>query len=360
MPRVILHVDMDAFYASIEQRDRPEFRGKPLIVGAPPDRRGVVCAASYEARAFKVRSAMPSRTAARLCPHGIFIQPRMDVYRAESRIIMDILREVSPLLEKVSVDEAYLDVSERFAEGYDTPDAALEAAVPLAREIKRRIREERGLTASVGVGSNKFLAKLASDFKKPDGLMMIPDTGKEEFLAPLPVGTIHGVGPVTARALEERGIKTIGDLQTTRAHLESIAGSFAAALRRRAFGEDDRPVDPGEDRKSVSAEHTFLRDTDDRAILRAALWEMAEDVAASLAKHRLGALTVQVKVRYSDFTTLTRQISVPDPVTGAREIYRLSCHLLARHRLVNAPLRLLGVGVSSLTRPEGAQLLLPF
>lgn len=215
MPRTILHVDMDAFFASIEQRDSPEYRGKPVIVGSPPNQRGVVCAASYEARKFKVRSAMPSRTAAKLCPQGIFVRPRMEVYRPESALIMDILRSFTPLVERMSVDEAYLDVSE------------MEDAVLVAKEIKRRIKEERGLTSSIGVSCNKFLAKLGSGFQKPDGLTVICEEEKVEFLKPLPVGSIHGVGPVTAQALQAKGIQTIGDLQNTTLDLAPIVGSFA-------------------------------------------------------------------------------------------------------------------------------------
>src|SRR5262245_55335620 len=186
MARVILHVDMDAFFASIEQRDHPAYRGKPVIVGSPPNQRGVVCAASYEARKFKVRSAMPSRTAGKLCPHGIFVRPRMDVYRAESAQIMAIVRAIVPSIEKVSVDEAYLDATPLLAHVRD-PDEALEAAVPLAQTIKQRIAGERQLTASIGIGSNKFLAKLGSDYQKPDGLTLIAEKGKAAFLRPMSV-----------------------------------------------------------------------------------------------------------------------------------------------------------------------------
>lgn len=356
--RVVLHVDMDAFFASIEQRDHPEYRGKPVIVGSPPDRRGVVCAASYEARQFKVRSAMPSRTAGRLCPSGIFVRPRMDVYRAESVLIMEILRRFSTMVERVSVDEAYLDVSERFV-FCESVDAAIEAAVPVAREIKRLIREERNLTASVGVSANKFLAKLGSDFQKPDGLTVILDRDKLEFLKPLPVRSIHGVGPVTAQALQEKGLHTISDLQQTSVNLEPVVGSFAATLRERALGNDDRPVDTSEERKSISAENTFLDDTDHRPTLRAALKEMASDVAQTLSKEGVAARTVQVKVRYSDFSTLTRQIRLQEPVTRPEEIYHLACFLLARHRLVTQPLRLLGIGLSTLVSPAQEQFKLP-
>jgi DNA polymerase-4 len=196
-PRVVFHVDMDAFFASVEQRDFPEYRGKPVIVGAPPDRRGVVCAASYEARKFQVRSAMPSRTAAKLCPQGIFVAPRMDAYRIESEQIMSIFAKYTTQLERVSVDEAYLDLSGVIGE-FSDPDAALEAAVPIAREMKDRIHSERGLTASIGLAANKFLAKLGSDFQKPNGLTVIKEADKVAFLRPLSVRRIHGVGPVTA------------------------------------------------------------------------------------------------------------------------------------------------------------------
>ncbi len=358
MPRVILHVDMDAFFASVEQRDHPEYRGQPVIVGSPPNQRGVVCAASYEARKFKVRSAMPSRTAGKLCPHGIFVRPRMEAYRAESAAIMEILRSVTPIIEKVSVDEAYLDLSASFAD-FGEVDMALSAAVPVAQEIKERIARERQLTASIGVASNKFLAKLGSDFHKPDGLTLIRDEEKVEFLRPLSVRSIHGVGPVTAEALERKGLRTIGDLQTTVIDLHAIVGSFAESLKRRAFGDDDRAVDTDDERKSISAENTFLEDTDDRPTLRSVLKEMASDVAQTLEKHGLGARTVQVKVRYSDFTTLTRQVRLEDPVTSAAAIYRLAQFLLARDRLVKSPLRLIGVGVSTLVSPRRHQLLLP-
>lgn len=357
MPRVIFHVDMDAFFASIEQRDHPEYRGQPLIVGAPPDQRGVVCAASYEARAFKVRSAMPSRTAAKLCPQGVFVRPRMEAYRAESAHIMEILRQFTPSVERVSVDEAYLDLSAEFAHVQDA-DEALRAAEPLGREIKRRIAGERKLTASIGIGPNKFLAKLGSDFQKPDGLTVILESTKAEFLRPLSIRAIHGVGPVTAETLEAQGFKTIGDLQRPGLDLHGTVGSFAEKLRARAFGDDDRPVDLSEERKSISSETTFLHDTEDRPTLRAALKELAADVADSLEQHGTGALTVQVKVRYSDFKTLTRQLRVEEPLTASADLYRLTCYLLARDRLVTGPLRLIGIGVSTLV-PPNPQLRLP-
>jgi DNA polymerase-4 len=356
--RVILHVDMDAFFASIEQRDNPAYRGKPLVVGSPPNQRGVVCAASYEARRFKVRSAMPSRTAAKLCPEAVFVRPRMEVYKSESVKIMAIFESYTSLIEQVSVDEAYLDLS-FIGEPCETADEALRRALPLARDIKDRIFQERGLTASIGVASNKFLAKLGSDYQKPNGLTLIEDSSKVEFLRPLSVRSIHGVGPVTAEALEAKGLWKISDLQDTTLKLEDIVGSYAASLRGRAFGEDDREIELERERKSISSEHTFSVDTESRSELREVLHALAEDVRSTLHKHECGALTVQVKVRYTDFRTLTRQLRVDEPVTTARELYRIACHLLATHRLVTGPLRLLGLGVSTLVPPIRRQMLLP-
>lgn len=357
MHRVILHVDMDAFFASVEQRDNPALRGKPVIVGSPPTQRGVVCAASYEARQFGVRSAMPSMTAGRLCPQGIFLRPRMDAYREESERIMAILAETEAVIEPVSVDEAYLDVSAR-CQG-DSPDASLQLALPLARELKRRIRAERGLTASIGIAANKMLAKLGSDFKKPDGLTVIPETGKAEFLRRLPVRVLYGVGKVTEQVLKGAAINTVGDLQDYRGDLHALVGSFGPMLKRFAFGDDDRPLELYAETKSISSENTFLHDTEHRPTLRATLWEQAREIAAELKEKHLAAKTVQVRVRYGDFTTLTRQMTLEDSISEARDIYRLGCVLLAKHKLVTRPLRLLGLGVSSLG-PPSQQLELPF
>jgi DNA polymerase-4 len=352
-----MHLDMDAFYASVEQRDRPELKGLPVIVGSAPDRRGVVCAASYEARKFGVRSAMPSRTAARLCPNGVFVPPRMDQYRAESKAIFSIVAEADLQLEQVSVDEAYMELAAP-PEGTD-PDEALRAALPLAQELKRRIKTERGLTASIGVAANKLLAKLASDHQKPDGLTLIPEKGKAEFLRPLPAKSIHGVGKVTAEVLAKAGIETIGDLQDFTGNLRALVGSYGSTLRDFAFGIDHRSLDCSDEIKSISSETTFEHDTDDRPTLRQSLREQAEEIAGKLVRRRLSARTVQVKVRYSDFTTLTRQISVPEPISEWREIYRLGCWLLARERLVSRRLRLLGLGVSGLDAAQIRQLMLP-
>ena len=361
MPRIIFHLDMDAFFASVEQRDNPALRGKPVIVGSPPTQRGVVCAASYEARKFGVRSAMPSATAGRLCPRGVFLRPRMEVYKAESREIMAILRQTGAAIEPMSIDEAYLDLTQSTGaeirvSDLDEIDRALFAMVPLGRELKRRIREERGLTATVGIAANKLLAKLASDFQKPDGLTLIPERDKAQFLRPLPVRVLHGVGRVTEEILRKVGVETIGDLQDYPGDLRAQIGSFAPTLQAFARGEDDRPLEFDETVKSISSEETFLHDTDDRRILKRSLREQADEIAGKLRRKQLAARTVQVKLRYGDFKTLTRQLSVDLPVSEADELYRLACFLLARERLVTRPLRLLGLGVSGLDLPAARQL----
>jgi DNA polymerase-4 len=347
---------MDAFFASVEQRDNSALRGKPVIVGGDPSRRGVVCAASYEARRFGVRSAMPSSSAARLCPHGIFVRSRMEVYREESHEVMAIVARTGAVVEPMSIDEAYLEVTALLS-GADTDDALLRA-VPLAKELKHAISSERRLTASIGIASNKLLAKLGSDFNKPDGLTLIPERDKVLFLRPLPVRVIHGVGKVTEHELRRVGIRTVGDLQDYPGNLQSLAGSFGPRLKAYAFGEDDRPLELGDEVKSVSAEETFTRDTTDRAILRKFLRNAAEEIATKLERRRLAAKTVQVKVRYGDFTTLTRQITLQDAVTEAPEVYRMGCFLLANHQLVSRPLRLLGLGVSALHERSSRQLTL--
>lgn len=354
MHRVIFHLDMDAFYASVEQRDNPALRGKPVIVGASPTQRGVVCAASYEARKFGVRSAMPSTTAGRLCPKGIFVRPRMDAYKTESREIMRLAAESGAVIEQMSIDEAYADVSS-LCEAQD-PDASLQRALPLAQQLKDRIRSTRQLTATIGIASNKLLAKIASDHRKPDGLTLISERDKVQFLRPLPVRALYGVGRKTEEILNEAGIDTIGALQDYRGDLRALVGSFGPTLKRFAFGEDDRPLELGNEVKSISSEETFLHDTDDRKVLRHCLREQAADLAAGLKRRRLGAHTVQVKIRYGDFTTLTRQISVEEPITEPAEIYRMACFLLGREELVSRPLRLLGVGVSGLREPSARQL----
>jgi DNA polymerase-4 len=265
----------------------------------------------------------------------------------------------------MSIDEAYLDLTaivgqaSRLSHSMGAEaDEALNAAVPIAREVKHNILAERHLTATVGIASNKLLAKLASDFKKPDGLTVIPERDKIQFLRPLPVRALHGVGRVTEQVLQKAGIATVADLQDHPGDLRALVGSFAARLKAFAFGEDDRALELDDTIKSISSEETFLHDTDDRRILKKSLREQAADVAAKLKRKQLAAGTVQVKLRYGDFTTLTRQISIEEPVTEPDEIYRLACFLLAREKLVSRPLRLLGLGVSNLDLPAGRQLAL--
>ncbi|MFQ3670218.1 MAG: DNA polymerase IV [Verrucomicrobiia bacterium] len=356
--RVILHLDMDAFFASVEQRDQPQLRGRPVVVGASPDRRGVVCAASYEARAFGIRSAMPSRTAVRLCPEAIFVRPRMAVYREESMRIRAILERFGGRIQQVSIDEAYLDWTEMVPPTTDADQRILDA-IPRARDLRSAIRTERGLTASVGLSCNKLLAKLASDRDKPDGFTLVKPSEILAFLRPLPVASLHGVGAVTAAALGAAGFHTVADLQDRPAELPDTLGSFRETLRRYAVGDDDRPVAEVEMSKSISSETTFARDTDSRPVLRAVLRQQAAEIEAKLRAENLAARTVRVKVRYSDFTTLTRQQSFPEPVDEAGEIYRRACHLLRLHHLVCRPLRLIGLGVLGLTAPS-TQLVLPW
>jgi len=356
MYRVIFHLDMDAFYASVEQQDNPSLRGKPVIVGAPPTQRGVVCAASYEARKFGVHSAMPSATAGRLCPKGVFVRPRMDAYQAESKQIMKLVAETGGVIEQMSIDEAYLDLSGLCQA--DDADASLLRSRPLAQRLKQRILAERKLTATIGIAANKLLAKIASDHQKPDGLTLITEKEKEQFLRPLPVRALYGVGKVTEQILRQASMERVGDLQDYSGDLRALVGSFGSKLKGFAFGQDNRPLELGDEIKSISDEETFLQDTDDRRVLGACLRTQAADISARLKHRRLSAHTVQVKVRYGDFTTLTRQITVEDPLTEASDIYRLGCFLLGREKLVSRPLRLLGLGVASLREPSEQQLAL--
>ncbi|MGB8354213.1 MAG: DNA polymerase IV [Chthoniobacteraceae bacterium] len=345
MPRFILHVDMDAFYASVEQRDDPGLRGKAVIVGAGADERGVVAAASYEARKFGVHSAMPSRTAHKLCPEAVFVYPNMRKYGEVSREIMEILGGFTPFVEKVSVDEAFLDVTGVIWKHGD--------AVVLARRIKERIKEVTGLTASVGVAPNKFLAKLASDLKKPDGLAVITEEDKVEVLAPLPIAKIWGVGKVSERRLQEMGIRTIGDLQRfPPEELRRRLGNMAGHLQGLARGEDDRVVEMDGDSKSISSENTFDVDTADMRRIKGCLLEQCEEVGARLRAEKVAARTVQIKLRYSDFTTLTRRQTLSKPTQDEMMLYEVAKKLLDAEDMEGRHVRLIGVGGSNLVAPE--------
>jgi DNA polymerase IV len=347
VPRAIAHIDMDAFYASVEQRDRPELRGRPVIVGADPRGRGVVSACSYEARVFGVKSAMPISRAYRLCPDGVYLPVDMAKYAAASRQIMAILDDFSPLVEPVSVDEAFVDLT-----GTTSLFGPARQAVD---EIKRRIRRETGLTASAGVGANKFVAKVASDLEKPDGLVVVEAGREAEFLAPLPIERLWGVGKATAKELAALGIATIGQLQRLpRQTLVSRLGDHGTSLHDLAFGRDLRPVQPWTPPKSMGAETTFERDTSDRARLDATLRGQAERVARELRAEGLSAARVTLKLRFADFRTLTRS-HTSDPTQDGLELYRRAAVLLSRETL-GQPVRLIGVSASALSAEQTGQL----
>ncbi len=302
--RAILHVDMDAFYASIEMLENPDLRGQPVIVGGTAETRGVVAAASYEVREYGVHSAMSSYRARQLCPHAVFIPPRMGSYVKYSRRIFAILREYTPLVEPLSIDEAFLDVT--------GSRKLFGPATEIGRTIKRRIKEEVGLTASVGVAPNKFLAKLASDLEKPDGFVVIKPGQAEARLAVLPVARLWGVGKVTQRQLAKHGVETIGGLLAMPVHqLEGIVGSYAPRLRELARGIDDRPVVVGESSKSIGGETTFAEDIADEKRLRGIIDSLAVRVAKRLRKEGYRAHVIHLKARYADFTTVTRATTIP-------------------------------------------------
>ncbi len=339
--RRILHVDMDAFYASVEQRDRPELRGKPVAVGGDPHHRGVVAAASYEARVFGVRSAIPMARAVRLCPSLVVVPPDFSRYRSISQQVFAMFREVTPLVEPLSLDEAYLDVTEN-AWGE-----------PLGREValrlKTQIREVIGLTASAGVAPNKFLAKIASAWKKPDGLTVIAPARVESFLQKLPVDALWGVGPVTAGRLRDRGIVKLVDVRSADpAVLRDAVGSQVDWLRQLADGLDDRPVVPNRAAKSCGSENTFSKDLTSLDEIRAAIDEMARDAAGWLDRKSLLCRTVTIKVRYSDFSTVTRSHSQSPATRDADEIASRACALLDRTEAGQRPVRLLGASVHNL------------
>jgi len=298
--RTILHADLDAFYASVEELDDPSLRGRPVIVGGGPNERGVVSAANYAARRFGVHSAVPLRTAARLCPQGVFLPGRPQRYRELSRRVMAIFASLTPLLEPISLDEAFLDVTGSIA--------AFGDGRAMAGRIKQRVLEEVGLVVSVGVASNKLCAKVASDLRKPDALVVVPHGEEAAFLAPLPVGRLWGVGPQARAALGDYGVTTIGQLAAlSEATLRRRFGQHGAALAERARGIDNSPVAPFGAPKSIGHEHTFEQDTQLCSQIEATLLDLAESVASRLRHHELAAGALQLKLRYEGFETLTRQ-----------------------------------------------------
>jgi DNA polymerase-4 len=343
MTRAVLHVDMDAFYASVEQHDDPSLAGKPLIVGWE-GARGVVAAASYEVRRYGVHSAMPMRTALRLCPQAICLRPRMSRYQEVSRLLFGVFREVTPLVEGLSLDEAFLDV---------TASAHLPGgAVEIARAIKARIAALTGLTASVGVGPNKLVAKIASDLMKPDGLTIVDVARVHAVLDPLPVRRLPGLGRKTGAKVEAAGIHTLGELRSAPdAVLWPLFGRYTALTRERASGIDERPVLPEVEEKSLSAEDTFERDIGTPSILQRQLARLADLAASRLRARGLQTSCIGVKIRRGDFATFTRQRAVAPPTCEARAVSGVAAELLARWLAANrgAKLRLLGVVLTELT-----------
>jgi DNA polymerase-4 len=349
--RRVLHCDMDCFYAAVHMRDDPSLQGKPVVIGGRPEGRGVIAAASYEARRYGVHSAMPSSRAVRLCPDAIFIPPDFRRYSRESEKIFAIYREITPVVQAVSIDEAYLDVT-----GQVGPGAT---ATAIAREIRRRVRDERGLTVSVGVGPNRLIAKIASDFHKPDGLTVVPPHKVQAFLDPLPVRRLHGVGPATEKALNELGIHTVADLrgQPLEALLDRF-GRHGRVLHEFAHGVDERPVETHSERKSLGTENTYAVDLREREAIEREVEKMAHEVAAALERRELAGCTVTLKVRYADFTTVTRSRTFPVPVWNAAQIATAARDLLDKTEAFSRPVRLLGVTSSNLVQGRVEQLAL--
>jgi len=349
--RRILHCDLDCFYAAVHMRDDPSLRGRPVVVGGSPAGRGVVAAASYEARRFGVHSAMPAARAVRLCPDAVFLKPDFPRYRSESEKVFAIYRELTPLVQAVSIDEAYLDVTDHLD--------PLGSATAVAREIRRRVREERGLTVSIGVAPNRLVAKIASDFDKPDGLTVVRPEQVAAFLEPLPVRALHGVGPATEGALGTLGVRTVEDLR--RVPLERLVerfGRHGQALWEHARGIDERPVRTHRERKSLGKETTFREDLDEVEAMERVIEELASDVAESLARRGIAGCTITLKVRYDDFTTVTRSETRALPVAEDAELARIAKGLLQKTEAARRPVRLLGVTASKLVRSDRGQLLL--
>lgn len=347
MERYILHIDMDAFYASVEVLDHPALAGKPVLVGGMAGQRGVVAACSYESRKFGIHSAMPMSQAVRLCPHAVVLPVRMSRYVEISRQIRAIFNHYTPDIEPLSLDEAFLDVTGCIA--------LFGSAETIGKRIKRDIQEQVGLTASVGVASNKFLAKLASDMEKPDGFVVIPGDRIQQILDPMAVSKIWGIGKVTAQALQRAGIETVFQLRTApRCTLSMVFGNQTDAMLRLAQGIDDRAVEPYSKAKSVSAEETFSGDIQDKTILLGVLAHQVEEVSQRLRSEHIQARTITLKIRYGDFKTITRSFTMDAPTHTTKMLLHEAAELLNQwYKKSGGPLRLLGFGASGLS-PEGA------
>lgn len=348
---------MDAFYASVEQRDNPALRGKPVVVGGKPEGRGVVAAASYEARKFGIHSAMPAGRVLKLCPQAVFVKPRFDVYKEVSGQVRNIFLEYTPLVEPLSLDEAYLDVTENYK---DNPSATL-----IAVDIRQRIKEKTGLTASAGVAPNKFLAKTASDINKPDGLTVITPDEAQGFIEVLPIGKFYGIGKATEAKMHELGIKNGADLKTwSKMDLQQKFGKVAAFYYNIARGIDNREVQPDRIRKSVGAENTYAEDIGDIDEMTARLHQIAEKVCFRLNQAEASGKTITLKVRYDNFESVTRSVTMPEYLSDTDLIFQLSAELLKETEAGQRKVRLLGISVSNLNLNEnkapGIQLSLEF
>ncbi|MFC1735449.1 DNA polymerase IV [Candidatus Hydrogenedentota bacterium] len=351
MARWIAHIDMDAFYASVEQLDNPKLAGKPVIVGAPPDKRGVVSAASYEAREHGVHSAMPSRTAFKKCPHGIFRPVRMDRYVEVSHLIRAIFESYTPLVEPLSLDEAFLDLTGS-GKLHGPPDE-------ICRDIRRRIKDEIGITASVGLAPNKFLAKMASDMDKPNGFVVIEHGREADAIKGLPISRLWGVGKATEKRLKECGFSLIGDIASAQESvLEKRFGPGGKRLHQLANGVDDRPVEVGCEVKSVSNETTYSKDVSDPKRLRRTLIKLAEKVGRRMRAQELAGKTVQLKLRFADFETMTRDRTLPAPIDSDNEIIHHAMDLFEAQSLRGKKVRLIGVGLAQITQADYGQLML--
>lgn len=347
--RWILHIDLDAFFASVEELLNPDLRGKPIIVGGAPAQRGVVSSASYAARRYGVRSAMPTARALKLCSEAILVPPRHHVYSEFSDRVMAILRDFSPLLEQVSIDEAFLDLTGCERLWGPIPEAA--------RRIQQRVMDQVGLSASVGLAANKLVAKIASDLRKPHGFVYVEHGREAEFLAPLPVERLWGVGKVTASALRRLGVETIGDLAAlSEDTLAEAFGTHGVSLKYRALGQDDSPVITEWQAKSVSNEETFATDQTDEDVLRHELLRLSDKVAARLRASGQAGRTVRLKIRYHDFTTVLRSETLPMPTDSARDICETVLGLWHRNWQKGRAVRLVGVGVANLERAPYRQL----
>ena len=352
-PRAIVHLDLDAFYAAVEVLQNPDLAGKPLLVGGMPGGRGVVTAASYPARAFGVRSAMPTFRALQLCPQAIIVPPRHRLYGEYSRQVMAVLRKVSPLVEQMSIDEAFLDLTDQVA--------VWEDAIDVASHVQSQVRDEVGLSASLGVATNKLVAKVASDRDKPGGLTIVRPGDEAAFLAPMPAKVLWGVGPITAERLADMGVMTVGELaRLSEAQLRSLFGRHGSSMARRASGIDSRSVVTEHHTKSVGQERTFARDVRDRHALKVQLWKLSQMVARRLKKSELAAGTIAIKLRYADFETLSRQMRLSVPTDDEVEIYGASLGLFSRTWHDGRSVRLLGVSARQLSPPTGQLRLLQF